>query len=98
MESKNKIIAQLEEDNMHKDRENELVNESLERERRERTIRAVPSLQSLQGEDERAEEQTFQDIYSLVTQKEGEINILQREVSDWKEEVESLRMRHNIKV
>jgi hypothetical protein len=48
----------------------------LERERKERTLRAVPSLQSLQGKEEAAEEQTFQDIYSLVTQKEGEINIL----------------------
>ena len=34
-------------------------------------MRSVPSLQSLQGEEEEAEEQTFQEIYSMVTQKEG---------------------------
>lgn len=62
-----------------------MINLSLERERRERTMRTVPSLQSLGGAEEEAEEQTFQDIYAIVTQKEGEINLLQREVSDLKE-------------
>ena len=58
----------------------------------------MPSLQSLQGEAEEAQEQTFQEMYSLVTRKEGEIHLLQREVSDLREEMESLRMGHTIKV
>ena len=53
-----------------------MINSSLDRERRERTIRTVPSLQSLEVEEASNEEQNFQDIYAMVTQKEGEINIL----------------------
>ena len=60
-------------------------------------MRSVPSLQSLQGEEE-AEEQTFQEIYSMVTQKEGEINILTRKVSDFQEEVESLKLSQQVKL
>lgn len=41
-------------------------------------MRTVPSLQSLQVEEEKVAEQNFKDTYALVTQKEGEINILQR--------------------
>lgn len=55
-----------------------MINSSLDRERRERAIRTVPSLQFLGGEKTIAEEENFQDIYVMVTQKEGEINILQR--------------------
>jgi hypothetical protein len=31
----------------------------------------VPSLQSLQGEEEMAEEENFNDIYLTITRKEG---------------------------
>jgi translation elongation factor EF-1beta len=83
-------IEDLEERLREKERENATVAQSLERERKERALRTVPSLHSIQGDD--AEEETFSDIYATITQKEGEINILQRELSDLKEEIDSIKI------
>lgn len=84
-------IEDLSEKLVEKERENATMAQSLERERKERALRTVPSLHSIEGD---AEEETFSDIYATITQKEGEINILQRELSDLKEEIDSIKIVH----
>lgn len=66
-----------------------MATESLERERKERSLLTVPSLQSI-GEE--AQEETFNQIYAAIPQKEGEINLLQRQILDLREELETLRL------
>lgn len=93
-----KQITALEEENQCKDREIELLNESLNRERKERTLITVPSLQSLQGDLELADEENFQMKYNEVGQKEIEKIILEREISNLREEIDSLKLLHSSKV
>ena len=57
----------------------------------------MPSLQSLKGAEEEAAEETFNDIYSTVTLKEGQINLLERELADLKEEIETTKASHRVK-
>lgn len=56
---------------------------------------AVPSLEKFDSE---GKEKAFNDIYAIVTQKESQIHFMEREISDLKEELESMRVSQNIKL
>lgn len=50
-----------------------MLEESLERERKERTLLAVPSLEKIEHD---SKSKAFNKIYSVVTQKESQISFL----------------------
>lgn len=77
------------------ERENELATNSLERQRKQRSLLTVPSLQSINGED--CSEETFNEIYAKFSQKEGEISLLRRELANLKEEVETQKLTSQAK-
>lgn len=72
-----------------------MLEESLERERKERTLLAVPSLEKIEHD---SKSKAFNEIYSVVTQKESQISFLQRQISDLKEELELMKISHHSKL
>ena len=54
-----------------------MLEDLLDHERKDRTLRTVPSLASLPDQDGQ-EEENFKEFYNQAGQKEGEIAILQR--------------------
>lgn len=58
-----------------------MLQDLLDHERKDRTLRTVPSLASLPDQDGQ-EEENFKEFYNQAGQKEGQIALLEREVEN----------------
>lgn len=76
------LSAELED----KTKDNDMLQDLLDHERRDRALRTVPSLAAL-VDDGGKEEENFKAFYNQAGEKEGQIIMLQREVDDLKQEI-----------
>ena len=69
----------------------------LDHQRKDRTLRTVPSLATLADQDEQ-EEENFKEFYNQAGQKQGQILLLEREVGDLKGEIEEIKEKYQHKI
>lgn len=93
IEGLNKKMEVLKLENEEKVKENEMLLDLLDHERKDRTLRTVPSLASLPDQDVQ-EEENFKQFYNQAGQKEGQITLLERELADLKSEMEDEKKKY----